>query len=103
VTEEDLERRRIPPKPIVFDAWLTDTTRHYVVPPANVVRVCVSEHEFNSYVSIEDLVPNGEISEGQIVRRWVHREGSATGHGKFTAALDHARLLWARLVAEPRR
>lgn len=28
------------------------------------------------YVSVEDLQPTGEVSEGQEVKRWRHREGS---------------------------
>jgi hypothetical protein len=82
------------------DHWLS-TDRHYVVPPANLVRVVVSEHGSNVYTAVEDLIDSGVLSEGQRVRSWAHRPGSTEGHGgSLHAAMLRAEERWRRLRME---
>lgn len=44
-----------------------------------------SKHDY-WYLSIEDLKSTGTMSEGQDVKRWVHREGST-----YPGGLDYAK------------
>jgi hypothetical protein len=93
------------PEKLMFDYW-RDTDEHYVVPPKNTTQVVVSNTPFNAYTSIEDLVAvrgvDGEpvIDEGQVLRRWEMRKGSARGHGTLAAARWIAQCLWAELTEE---
>lgn len=46
------------------------------------------------YLSIEDLVPTGRMSEGQSVRTWVHREGSTYPGGLTYAKAKEFAAAW---------
>jgi len=61
----------------------------YVVPPANTIRVVISQHQANFYVGVETLE---EASRG-----WRHRPGSSIcTQGNFMLAMHHAGEYWAK-------
>ncbi len=88
-----------PAAPLMQDHWFS-TDRYYVVPPANVVRVVVTEHESHAYTSIQDLIDTGVLSEGQRLRSWTHRPDSSEGHRTLSAAMARAEERWRRLRLE---
>jgi hypothetical protein len=85
-----------------FENCLAMTEEHYVVPPRNIVRVVVSWTAFNAYISVEDLCDTGKIDEGQRVRRWEHREGTARGCGTPEAARARGKEIWRELKTRER-
>lgn len=64
-------------------------------------------HEWLRDISIEDLKPTGEVSEGQNVERWEHRPGSTIGivdggHGR-AEAIRIAKDLYQKEALKPYR
>lgn len=79
-----------------FETSLGSMDRHYVVGPSNRVRIAVHETYVPIfYVSIEDLLDIGEVSEGQTVRRWKYREGTCErSYCNRSEAMEAAEDLW---------